>query len=65
MVADVRPRVTADVRLRAMGAGIQRLAVTVVVDPLTVAARRTAAVDRTAVVVADMGGDIALGFFLA
>jgi hypothetical protein len=65
MAADAQPLVTAaDVQLPATAGGIRRLAVTVAVDPPTVAADRTAAVDRTAV---DMGGDIdiALGLFPA
>lgn len=79
MVADVLPQVTAarvqprvtaaDAPLRATVAGILRLAVTVVVDPPTVAAvavRTVAEVGRTVVVAAaDMGGDITLGLFLA
>jgi len=76
MAVDAQPRVTAadarhpamvaDVRLRAAGVAMRRPAVTVVVDPLTVAADLMAAVDRTAVAVAaDMGGDVALVFFPA
>lgn len=62
MVAHVQPPVTAaDAPLPATVAGILRLAVTVVVDPPTVAAE----VGRMVVAAAGMGGDITLGFFLA
>jgi len=72
MAAHVQPQVTAaDTLLLAteVVAAMRRPAVTVVVDPPTVAAvavRTVAEVGRTVVVAAaDMGGDITLGFFLA
>ena len=65
MAADAQPQATAaDVPLPATVVGIPLQASTAA-DPRTAVDPHTVAVDRMAVVVADMGGNIALDFFPA